>query len=42
VRGEVRKTVAESEIVATLLEEARRLAEQAGASAGGRPVVTVR
>ena len=42
VRGEVRKTVAESEIVATLLEEARRLAGQAGAGAGGRPVVTVR
>jgi len=53
VRGEVVKTVPESRIVETLLEEALRLAEEAGGDAGpgagpdagpqppGRPVVTV-
>src|SRR4051795_3292493 len=47
VRGEVIKTVPESEIVETLIEEAMRLAEQMGleggvdASSSGAPVVTV-
>ena len=44
VKGEVIKTVPESQIVETLIEEAMRLAElQRGADgdAGGSPVVTV-
>ncbi|HNM12021.1 MAG TPA: flavodoxin-dependent (E)-4-hydroxy-3-methylbut-2-enyl-diphosphate synthase, partial [Mycobacterium sp.] len=44
VKGEVIKTVPESQIVETLIEEAMRLAEQQGgtdASAPGSPVVTV-
>ena len=46
VRGEVIKTVPESQIVETLIEEAMRLAEQMGAdgtvSASGAPTVSVR
>ncbi|EUA34239.1 gcpE family protein [Mycobacterium xenopi 3993] len=45
VRGEVIKTVPESQIVETLIEEAMRLASQMGSEAGtttsGSPVVTV-
>jgi len=43
VRGEVVKTVAESQIVETLIEEAMRIAEEMGVdvSDGGGPVVTV-
>jgi (E)-4-hydroxy-3-methylbut-2-enyl-diphosphate synthase len=47
VRGEVIKTVPESQIVETLIEEAMRLASQMGADQGpgatssGSPVVTV-
>ncbi|TBN56354.1 flavodoxin-dependent (E)-4-hydroxy-3-methylbut-2-enyl-diphosphate synthase [Glaciihabitans arcticus] len=40
VKGEVIKTVPESEIVATLIEEANRLAAEMPASATGSPVVT--
>jgi (E)-4-hydroxy-3-methylbut-2-enyl-diphosphate synthase len=40
VKGEVIKTVPESEIVATLIEEANRLAEEMPAGATGSPVVT--
>jgi (E)-4-hydroxy-3-methylbut-2-enyl-diphosphate synthase len=47
VKGEVVKTVSESQIVETLIEEAMRLAEQMGVDADGEgaatgsPVVTV-
>ncbi|HET7739460.1 MAG TPA: flavodoxin-dependent (E)-4-hydroxy-3-methylbut-2-enyl-diphosphate synthase, partial [Mycobacterium sp.] len=43
VRGEVIKTVPESMIVETLIEEAMRIAAESGpeASASGSPVVTV-
>src|ERR1700681_4222247 len=43
VKGEVIKTVPESQIVETLIEEAMRIAEERGpeASASGSPVVTV-
>jgi (E)-4-hydroxy-3-methylbut-2-enyl-diphosphate synthase len=47
VRGEVIKTVPESMIVETLIEEAMRIAEETnaasgpGASSSGSPVVTV-
>ncbi|MBI3226243.1 MAG: flavodoxin-dependent (E)-4-hydroxy-3-methylbut-2-enyl-diphosphate synthase [Mycolicibacterium cosmeticum] len=43
VKGEVVKTVPESQIVETLIEEAMRIAAEldAGASASGSPVVTV-
>ena len=45
VKGEVVKTVPESQIVETLIEEAMRLAEQAlevdGHDAPGQPIVTV-
>jgi (E)-4-hydroxy-3-methylbut-2-enyl-diphosphate synthase len=44
VRGEVIKTVPEAQIVETLIEEAMRLAGEAGAdgaTASGSPVVTV-
>ncbi len=44
VRGEVIKTVSESQIVETLIEEAMRIADElraADESAGGSPVVTV-
>ncbi len=43
VKGEVIKTVPESQIVETLIEEAMRIAEEHGdeASASGSPVVTV-
>ena len=46
VRGEVIKTVPESQIVETLIEEALRLAEEAdtgdaGTATPGRPVVTL-
>lgn len=40
VKGEVIKTVPESEIVATLIEEANRLAAQMPAGATGSPLVT--
>jgi len=40
VKGEVIKTVPEAEIVATLIEEANRLAAEMPASATGSPVVT--
>ena len=40
VKGEVIKTVPESEIVATLIEEANRLAAEMPASEKGTPVVT--
>ncbi len=41
VRGEVVKTVPESEIVATLIEEANRLAEEMDDVSSGAPEVTV-
>jgi (E)-4-hydroxy-3-methylbut-2-enyl-diphosphate synthase len=47
VKGEVIKTVPEAQIVETLIEEAMRLAEEAGddelsgGQAGGAPTVTV-
>jgi (E)-4-hydroxy-3-methylbut-2-enyl-diphosphate synthase len=41
VRGEVIKTVPESQIVETLIEEAMRLAGEAGTTSSGSPVVTV-
>ena len=41
VRGEVIKTVPESQIVETLIEEAMRIAEDAPESPGSGPVVTV-
>ena len=43
VRGEVIKTVPESQIVETLIEEALRLAEQMGDAgvASGEPIVTI-
>jgi (E)-4-hydroxy-3-methylbut-2-enyl-diphosphate synthase len=45
VKGEVIKTVPESQIVETLIEEAMRLAEEMGTTPGsdasGTPVVTV-
>ncbi len=41
VHGEVIKTVPESQIVETLIEEAMRLAEAAEVSAGGAPTVSV-
>jgi (E)-4-hydroxy-3-methylbut-2-enyl-diphosphate synthase len=41
VKGEVIKTVPESQIVETLIEEAMRLAEERGSDASGSPVVTV-
>jgi (E)-4-hydroxy-3-methylbut-2-enyl-diphosphate synthase len=44
VRGEVIKTVPESQIVETLIEEAMRIAEEMGESVegdGGAPTVTV-
>ncbi len=41
VKGEVIKTVPESMIVETLIEEAMRIAEETGETGGGAPVVTV-
>ncbi|NKY18823.1 flavodoxin-dependent (E)-4-hydroxy-3-methylbut-2-enyl-diphosphate synthase [Tsukamurella spumae] len=41
VKGEVIKTVPESKIVETLIEEALRIAEESGDSETGAPVVTV-
>ncbi len=41
VKGEVIKTVPESKIVETLIEEALRIAEESGDSGSGTPVVTV-
>jgi (E)-4-hydroxy-3-methylbut-2-enyl-diphosphate synthase len=41
VRGEVIKTVPESQIVETLIEEAMRLADEMGADATGEPSVVV-
>ncbi|CAN5234875.1 MAG: 1-hydroxy-2-methyl-2-(E)-butenyl 4-diphosphate synthase [Nocardioidaceae bacterium] len=41
VKGEVVKTVPESQIVETLIEEALRIAEQMEAAPGGSPVVSV-
>ncbi|NMD56233.1 MULTISPECIES: flavodoxin-dependent (E)-4-hydroxy-3-methylbut-2-enyl-diphosphate synthase [Tsukamurella] len=41
VKGEVIKTVPESKIVETLIEEALRIAEESGDSESGTPVVTV-
>ncbi|HJP76547.1 MAG TPA: flavodoxin-dependent (E)-4-hydroxy-3-methylbut-2-enyl-diphosphate synthase [Pseudonocardiaceae bacterium] len=41
VRGEVIKTVPEHQIVETLIEEAMRIAEEAGEDATGSPVVSV-
>lgn len=41
VRGEVIKTVKESEIVETLIEEAMRIADEMGESAEGQPEVLV-
>jgi (E)-4-hydroxy-3-methylbut-2-enyl-diphosphate synthase len=41
VKGEVVKTVPESQIVETLIEEAMKLAEQMGDDVTGEPVVTV-
>lgn len=41
VKGEVIKTVPESKIVETLIEEALRIAEESGDSESGAPVVTV-
>ncbi|HEX2810710.1 MAG TPA: flavodoxin-dependent (E)-4-hydroxy-3-methylbut-2-enyl-diphosphate synthase [Kineosporiaceae bacterium] len=42
VRGEVVKTVPEAQIVETLIEEALRIADEMGESAGdGRPVISV-
>ncbi|WP_072313062.1 flavodoxin-dependent (E)-4-hydroxy-3-methylbut-2-enyl-diphosphate synthase [Agrococcus sp. Marseille-P2731] len=40
IKGEVVKTVPESEIVATLIEEARRIADEEGLPAGEAEVVT--
>ena len=44
VKGEVIKTVPESEIVATLIEEANRLADEMAAAgvASGEPTVTIK
>jgi (E)-4-hydroxy-3-methylbut-2-enyl-diphosphate synthase len=41
VRGEVIKTVPESQIVETLIEQAMRLADEIGDSADGAPTVSV-
>ncbi|KAA6432170.1 flavodoxin-dependent (E)-4-hydroxy-3-methylbut-2-enyl-diphosphate synthase [Agrococcus sediminis] len=41
IKGEVVKTVPESEIVATLIEEARKLADEQGLPAGEAEVITV-
>ncbi len=41
VKGEVIKTVPESQIVETLIEEALRIAEESGDTDSGAPVVTV-
>jgi (E)-4-hydroxy-3-methylbut-2-enyl-diphosphate synthase len=41
VKGEVVKTVPESEIVATLIAEANRIADEMGERASGEPTVTV-
>ena len=41
VRGEVIKTVPESQIVETLIEEAMRIAEERGSDTSGSPVVSV-
>ncbi len=41
VKGEVIKTVPEAEIVETLIEEARRIAEDSGPVTSGAPAVTV-
>ncbi len=41
VRGQVIKTVPESQIVETLIEEAMRIAAESGTDASGSPVVTV-
>ncbi|MFT3899808.1 MAG: flavodoxin-dependent (E)-4-hydroxy-3-methylbut-2-enyl-diphosphate synthase [Gordonia sp. (in: high G+C Gram-positive bacteria)] len=41
VKGEVIKTVPESQIVETLIEEALRIAEETGDTGSGAPVVTV-
>ncbi|QKT07064.1 flavodoxin-dependent (E)-4-hydroxy-3-methylbut-2-enyl-diphosphate synthase [Gordonia sp. X0973] len=41
VKGEVVKTVPESQIVETLIEEALRIAEESGDTGQGAPVVTV-
>jgi (E)-4-hydroxy-3-methylbut-2-enyl-diphosphate synthase len=41
VRGEVVKTVAEADIVATLIEEAQKLAAEMGDAGDGAPVVSV-
>ena len=41
VKGEVIKTVPESQIVETLIEEAMRIAEERGSDTSGSPVVTV-
>ena len=41
VRGRVIKTVPESQIVETLIEEAMRIAAESGTDASGSPVVTV-
>ncbi|MBN9634771.1 MAG: flavodoxin-dependent (E)-4-hydroxy-3-methylbut-2-enyl-diphosphate synthase, partial [Actinobacteria bacterium] len=41
VRGKVIKTVPESQIVETLIEEAMRIAAESGTDASGSPVVTV-
>jgi len=41
VKGEVIKTVPESQIVETLIEEAMRIAQERGLDASGSPVVTV-
>jgi (E)-4-hydroxy-3-methylbut-2-enyl-diphosphate synthase len=41
IKGEVIKTVPEAEIVATLIEEARRIADEQGLPAGDAEVVTV-
>lgn len=41
VKGEVIKTVPESKIVETLIEEALRIAEESGDTESGTPVVTV-
>ncbi len=41
VRGEVIKTVPESQIVETLIEEALRIAEESGDTGPGAPVVSV-
>jgi (E)-4-hydroxy-3-methylbut-2-enyl-diphosphate synthase len=41
VKGEVIKTVPESEIVATLIAEANRIADEMGDRPSGEPTVTV-